>query len=783
MNEPRTIRKSWALAAAVAPVLVLAAAFLLQPGMTYNRWDNFEWFTPMLSYAHGQLLTGAFPHWNPHQFLGEPLHAQTQAGVLYLPYTLALLLARMTGLGDQGVTAVVLLIHLPYAGWGWYRLMRKCDVRPSLALLTAVSTTSGGFLTAVASVWIFTVPILTWIPWLLLGLMLLLDEPGRPHNQLLFVAGLTAVAFVGYAQLLIYVWVLVVLVAVAYACVVLRRPGRLAAVIVPALGAALLSAPAIFPTYDLLQYTQRADKVDLVEFLTRSVLPEALSGALLPLYGLLDGCFNPPASVMLYQGGWMVTAIGAALFFLVTGTTRMPSAFTGPGHVGRSGDQQLDRTIMAAAAVTLIFMLFALGGNGPLYPLTYGIPVWSSLRWPFKFLFLATPLLALTAGLAVEKCARVGEAGVRRRSAFAIGVLLVVLAVILLVRHPSPRLGSAAGMLCLAAGIPSLLLAGMAGARWARAALLVVVVVEAVGVVALCHDLGFKTYQEPLGAYGPAKLGMAAGFRVLPLTVPELLGERPAMQPYDLFVSATANGYDSATGCMWGMTPVWCARVLPADVSGVLPSGRVGALLDSNLLRSLNVRYVIAGRNDAQARLEVERAGGYRQVAEVDGAQVYDNGSDLPRAYFASEVYPYSEAGFIGGMIQNGVPLRSAFVEEGGDGVRSGPCPPGQVESARWNPNDVRLQVNAREGGFLVLSMTWYPEWRAAVDGRPVPICRVNGTLQGVAVPPGARKVELHYRPTSLYLGCAMAVGGLIMLAGWAGFARRWHVRPRPAGQ
>ena len=85
--------------------------------------------------------------------------------------------------------------------------------------------------------------------------------------------------------------------------------------------------------------------------------------------------------------------------------------------------------------------------------------------------------------------------------------------------------------------------------------------------------------------------------------------------------------------------------------------------------------------------------------------------------------------------------------------------------------------------GFLVLSMTWYPEWRAAVDGRPVPICRVNGTLQGVAVPPGARNVELHYRPTSLYLGCAMAVGGLIMLAGWAGFARRWHVRPRPAGQ
>jgi membrane protein YfhO len=781
MIESRRDRKLWALAASVAPLVVLVLAFLFQPGISYNRWDNFEGFTPAVAYAHGQLLKGIFPHWNPHQFLGEPLHAMTQTGVLYLPYTAALLLLRLMGVGPEWLTLAILVFHLPFAALGWFWLLSRHGVRPVFSWITSLSTTCGGFLTAVASVWMFVVPVFTWLPWLLLGLVRILEEPGKRRHQLLFVAGLTAVAYIGYAQLLVYVWVLAALVAVTYAFIVFRRPGRLAYLLVPALVAALLSAPALLPTYNLLQYTQRADKMDLATFLSRSALPESLLGALLPLYRLPDGFFNPPASVMWYQGGWMITAILAASLFLMLGRRRGPSGTVAPDRTAVYGGYPLDRALVAAATITLFFILLALGGNGLLYRLTYGIPIWSSFRWPFKFLLLANPLLAVTAGLAIEKCARDAAGGGRRLTAVGIGALSVILAVILLVRYPSPNLGTSAGMLCLAAGIPSLLLAGMVGARWARGALLAVVIVETVGVIALCHDLGFKTYQEPLGAYGPARLGIDADYRVLPLTVPELLGERPSVQPYDLFISATANGYDSATGCMWGMTPVWCAEVLPANVFGVLPPERSGALLGSNLLRSLNVRYVIAGRNDLRARSMVEKASGYRQVREVDGAMVFDNGDALPRAYFAGRVHPYSEAAFYLGMVLNQAPVRTAYAEGWGSGEQSWPVSSAaEVKSSSWTPNDVRFTIEAKDGGFLVVSMNYFPEWRALIDGRPARIYRVNGTLQGVAVPPGARTVDLHFRPTSFYLGVATAAFGIAILVGWLGFIRRQSIRSLP---
>jgi len=85
-----------------------------------------------------------------------------------------------------------------------------------------------------------------------------------------------------------------------------------------------------------------------------------------------------------------------------------------------------------------------------------------------------------------------------------------------------------------------------------------------------------------------------------------------------------------------------------------------------------------------------------------------------------------------------------------------------------YGPNDVVLHVETDAPALLVLSDTFYPGWRATVDGTPVPIYQTNAALRGVPVPAGAHRVEMHFRPRTLQIGLGLAAaGGLACLALW----------------
>lgn len=65
-----------------------------------------------------------------------------------------------------------------------------------------------------------------------------------------------------------------------------------------------------------------------------------------------------------------------------------------------------------------------------------------------------------------------------------------------------------------------------------------------------------------------------------------------------------------------------------------------------------------------------------------------------------------------------------------------------------------------------MVAESWYPHWHAEVDGREVPLLRVNGGFLGVAVPAGEHGVRFTYRvPTYQVVG--LAVSGVTALALW----------------
>ncbi|MCX7624894.1 MAG: YfhO family protein, partial [Candidatus Sumerlaeaceae bacterium] len=83
------------------------------------------------------------------------------------------------------------------------------------------------------------------------------------------------------------------------------------------------------------------------------------------------------------------------------------------------------------------------------------------------------------------------------------------------------------------------------------------------------------------------------------------------------------------------------------------------------------------------------------------------------------------------------------------------------------------LHTEANDRGWLFLSKTWYPGWRATLDGRIVKIVRANGPFSAVAVPAGNHVIKFEYATPWFWVGAP--ISGTIWLVASIGliFGRR----------
>jgi hypothetical protein len=76
--------------------------------------------------------------------------------------------------------------------------------------------------------------------------------------------------------------------------------------------------------------------------------------------------------------------------------------------------------------------------------------------------------------------------------------------------------------------------------------------------------------------------------------------------------------------------------------------------------------------------------------------------------------------------------------------------------------NRVQLRATMAEPGFVVLADSYYPGWRATIDGEHTPIYRADSVLRAVFVPEGQHEVTFLFRPLDFFAGAA--VSGLALL-------------------
>jgi uncharacterized membrane protein YfhO len=82
----------------------------------------------------------------------------------------------------------------------------------------------------------------------------------------------------------------------------------------------------------------------------------------------------------------------------------------------------------------------------------------------------------------------------------------------------------------------------------------------------------------------------------------------------------------------------------------------------------------------------------------------------------------------------------------------------GSINSVDYSANRVLLRTRANKSGFLILSDTYYPGWKAFVNGKEVPVVKVDHIIRGVFLKEGEHEVKFVFRPTTLIIGACISL-------------------------
>ncbi|MDD5243499.1 MAG: YfhO family protein [Syntrophorhabdaceae bacterium] len=87
----------------------------------------------------------------------------------------------------------------------------------------------------------------------------------------------------------------------------------------------------------------------------------------------------------------------------------------------------------------------------------------------------------------------------------------------------------------------------------------------------------------------------------------------------------------------------------------------------------------------------------------------------------------------------------------------------GKVKLLSYKANRFDLEYEAASDAFLYVSDTYYPGWRAYVDGKETKIYRADLAFRAIEVPKGKHTVVFKYVPMSFYIGLVLTIMGILL--------------------
>jgi hypothetical protein len=727
------------------PLGVLALALLV---LTYRLFlgEVFVWGLPTLQfypwrvYALDLLQNGQLPLWSPFNGAGVPLLANYQSSLLY-PFSWTSFV-----LPPAWAMSVTAVLHLFIAGCGMWAYTGRLGYT---ALGRGFSTLAFG-LTSYLMARLGTFPMIqaaAWLPWLMWAAHRLITLRQRRDAAWLAVFS-SLLLLAGHAQT---AWYSLLLTGLFSLWLWVTTPplrwqtlfGLVAAVLLGAGVAAL----QIVATGELLLSSQRASGVDYHFAVNFSFHPLRTLNFISPnLFGTpADGSYLPAAGAYfedaVYIGLVPLVSAGAGLlaWLRTRNQSERPSAF---------------RLIPFWLVTIIAAFIFAMGQHSPVFPFLYeNIPTFNLFQAPVRWHLWTVFGLSILAGAGVFGWRRTPQTRrwTQRLTAVCAAGLLVggfgalalresdnaSLAVMLGSVGLTGLIGVLAGLLAVSQPEPS----NPRYARWSLLALLLVafdLVWAGWGLNPTTRDdFGMaqassetaRSYWTPQ-AEETMRFDTYFQFNDYRETVERWDDVRTSLLPNLNVLDRVSllNNFDPLRPEHYAQYMTLLEREFAASPEALLKAAGVGAVFEET---------------------------GARRNLPGDAARAWLVGAACWQADDIATADALTAAAFD--------PQRVVYVFGSGECQAQTAAPSaGQVTFFADAAATTVVNVSAPEESWLVLADTYYPGWRAEVNGRSAEIQRANLAFRAVLVPQGTSTVRFTYAPDWLFPG--MAISGVSLL-------------------
>lgn len=748
--------------AVLAPFVLFAPIYLTgkaiywgTPALQFHPWRVFAWEA---------LRAGELPLWNPLSGMGAPLLANYQSALLYPPNWVYFALAAAGGEPWMAWgMAPLAAAHLALAGWGMSRLARELGLGATAQAVSGLAFGLSGYLVARAH-FLSMNAAAAWLPWILWAAYRLATRPDQRREafRLALLAALLLLA--GHAQLAWYTLLLAGAWAVFWAAVELRGsvPGGgrqfvrvLGWFALAMLLGVALAAIQLLPTAELLAQSSRAGGADYDFVMTYSFWPWRLTGWLAP------GLFGSPATGDYWGYGnfWEDAVYVGLLPFLL--------ALRGLFARRKLASGRFSGLVVFLGGVTLLALLLALGQNTPVFPFLYRhVPTFDLFQAPARFSIWAVFALALLAGLGAEAWPAFSAQTRSRQErgiVVALGIVLAAGAARVWLPGLEPtflRATAWAGVLGLgAAALARWVPRGAARFPWWVGGLAAVDLV--IAGWGLNPGVGLEFYREtPASAREARRLLEDGRLFLLPQDEYRLAFEQ--FLRFDTFETDAA---------------ALRASLLPnLNLLDRLPS--------ANNFDPLRPARYVSWLEELEAAPEARQRAWLAMMAvavwetvDAEGGPRFQPFPGGPRFQWLPCAWPVADGRQAWDVLVQPLAFDRPFVVVEGyapsGGWVCGEGGEGEVSVLSETPNEIRLQVTADSSGWLLVADSWYPGWRAEVNGQAAVVYRANYLFRAVEVPAGGGEVMLRYAPGWLYAGAGISAAGLVALVLLGGYFRK----------
>ncbi len=178
---------------------------------------------------------------------------------------------------------------------------------------------------------------------------------------------------------------------------------------------------------------------------------------------------------------------------------------------------------------------------------------------------------------------------------------------------------------------------------------------------------------------------------------------------------------------------------------------------NSRILDLLNVKYFLSKEDLPNKKFK---------LILIDGdVKVYENLNVIPRIFLVPKVKVMGEDDILTELQKEDFnPLEYVLLEETPQELMgaSDSLLDSSAHIIKYSANEVIIETEMHGNGFLVISDTYYPGWKAYVDDIPKRIYRADYLIRSVYLTEGHHNVRFVYDPISFKLGASISLGTVI---------------------